>query len=107
MIEHRHLAGSQGERRRIGQRRAQSHLFGGLHDFGAPGRGISEADDDRELDRNGIDRLRERTRQCHSPAIGMSVIFRAPVADADRCVIDDRGRFHAAGECRGIDIRLE
>ena len=65
------------------------------------------AERDRQLDRNDVDRAGDRLRQRHRAGIGVAVILRAPVADADRAVDHDRGRLEAVHQRGGVDIGLE
>ena len=71
------------------------------------GFGELAAERDRQLHRHDVDRARDRLRQRHRAGIGVAVVLRAPVADADRAVDHDRGRLEAVQQRRGVDIRLE
>ena len=62
---------------------------------------------DRQLHRNDVDRAGDRLRQRHRAGIGVAVVLRAPVADADRAVDHDRGRLEAVHQRGGVDIGLE
>ena len=62
---------------------------------------------DRQFHRNDVDRAGDRLRQRHRAGIGVAVVLRTPVADADRAVDHDRGRLEAVEQRGGVDIGLE
>ena len=71
VVEHGHLVGADRQRRRVGQGRAQSHCLGIGDDLGPAVLGLvplaaARADHHRQLDRDGVDRPRQRHGQASS-----------------------------------------
>ena len=62
---------------------------------------------DRQFDRHHVDRTGDRLRQRHRAGVGMAVVLRTPVADADRAVDDGIARLEAVQQRGGVDIGLE
>src|SRR6266542_3909553 len=107
LIEHGHLVGADRHGGGIGQRRAQASFARGISDLGAADFRIAVAERDRQLHRNDVDRAHQRLRERHRAGKAAAVVFRAPVADADRRVDYDRGRLEPVHQGSGVDIGLE
>ncbi|CEG08487.1 hypothetical protein BN961_01903 [Afipia felis] len=108
VFEHVDFIGADRQRRRVGQWGDDAEPARDFHDLGASGfRAGLAAERDRQLHRDDVDRVRQRLRQRDRAGVGAPVVLRAPVADADRAVHHDGGRFEAVQECRGVDVRFE
>ena len=110
MLEHGDFVGADRHRRRVGQRRRDAEAARHLDDLGAADLGGIRrlaAERDRQLDRHDVDRAGDRLGQRHRAGIGVAVILRAPVADADRAVDHDRVRLETVQQRGGVDIGLE
>src|SRR5260370_32631016 len=102
VLDHGDFVSADRQRRGIGQRGLDAEAARDLDDLGAASLGsfplvfriVAEltADRDRQLYRNDVDRAGNRLRQCHRAGVGVTIILRAPVAEADWTVDHDRGR---------------
>ena len=110
VFEHRHFVGADRHRRRIRQRRLDAEFARHLGDLGAADLGRIwrlAAEPDRQFDRHHVDRTGDRRRQRDLAGVGMAVVLRTPVADADRAVDDGIARLPAVQQRGGVDVGLE
>ena len=96
------------KRRRIGQRCLDAHFARGCHDHGASRFGAAlAAHRDGQLHGNDVDRTCNGLSERDRSRIGVTIVLRTPIADANRAVDDDRFWCVAVHQRGGIDIRFE